>query len=98
MVLRSSRQPRRLSWIEDSRGLLCKAYASLPYSLANLPSCTPVFGIFPENTTFQTQVINLGLKTGSIAKGYPFSDGWLWFIKRKGQASAQRGGTSQEVR
>jgi hypothetical protein len=28
-----------------------------------------VFGIFPENRTFQTQVINSGLKIGAVFKG-----------------------------
>jgi hypothetical protein len=32
-------------------------------------SCTLVLRIFPENTTFQTEVVNLGLETGTIFKG-----------------------------
>ena len=68
MVLRSSRQPRRLSWIEDSRGLPCKAYASLPYSLANLPSWSLVFRVLSKNARFQMQSLNLDLKTKTFFK------------------------------
>jgi len=35
--------------------------------------CNVVFGIFPKDTTFQRQVINLGLETEAIFRGnFPF--------------------------
>jgi len=36
-------------------------------------SCTLVFEVIPENTTFQRQIFNLGLKTNAISEGnFPF--------------------------
>jgi len=41
-----------------------------------LISCTLVFRVFPKNSTFQTQVINFGLKNEAIFNSN-FSLDWL---------------------
>jgi hypothetical protein len=52
----------------------------------NIASCNGVFGIFPENATFEMQIFNLCMKTEGILKGkfpldYPSPKEYFLIIK-----------------
>jgi len=59
--------------LADSRGIPENGLKTKFYTFFDRLSCNRVFGISPENTTLQTQIVNLGLENRGYFKGLNFS-------------------------